>query len=474
MHRANFLLKMFALTVVTLSLSSASFAQTALPPDWNKIDAEALGYFRTYLRFDTTNPPSNTAAAIAYLKGILDKEGIANQTFESKPGMVSLVARIPGPPNVKPLLLMSHADVVPAVGANWTHHPFDADLTDGYVWARGAIDNKAHGIMALMTMLALKRNHVELKRGVEMMVNPDEEAGGENGAEWMVQNHWDAIDPAFAFNEGGDGEPNWLGLKGVTFKIAVSEKRVNWLHITVRGKGGHGSVPKPDNPNLILINAMHRLLENQPPIRITKIFADAMETIAPLEPSPASFQLAHLEQPGVAQQAIAGVLKPYEIQALMRDTISLTMLNSGIKVNVVPTVAEAGLDCRLLPGTDADAFMKKLREQLGPGDFKIDYIQKPDEAPPSPNSGEAWDAIEHVIASDFKGARVIPWMTTGGTDSRFIRAKGVPAYGFVPVILDRKEDVRVHGDDERLSVENLNRGIKGTYDLTMDLCATRR
>jgi acetylornithine deacetylase/succinyl-diaminopimelate desuccinylase-like protein len=324
-----------------------------------------------------------------------------------------------------------------------------------------------------MTVLALKRNHVELRRGVEMMVNPDEEAGGDNGATWMVNNHWDAIDPAFAFNEGGEGAPDWLGIKGTTFLVAVSEKRVNWLHVTVRGKGGHGSVPKPDNPNLILINALHRLLEKQPPIRITKIFADAMDSIAPLEPSPASFQLAHLDQPGVAQAAIAGVLSPYQIQALMRDTISLTMLNAGFKVNVVPTVAEAGLDCRLLPGTDADAFMKRLRDLLGPGDFKIEYIQRPDDAPPSPTSGEAWDAIKRVVASDFKDARVVPWMTTGGTDSRVLRAKGVPAYGFVPVILGEGEVARIHGDDERLSIDNLNRGIKATYDLTIDLCAAR-
>ena len=284
-----------AATIALSALASSSLAQTRAQIDWNKIDSEALDYFRTYLRFDTTNPPSNTAAAIAYLKAILDQEGIATQTFQSKPGMVTLVARIPGPAGVKPLMLMSHADVVPAVGANWTHHPFDADLTGGYVWARGAIDNKAHGIMALMTMLALKRNGVALRRGVEMMVNPDEEAGGENGAAWMVKNHWDAIDPAFAFNEGGDGAPGWLGIKGITFQVAVSEKRVNWLHVSVRGKGGHGSVPKPDNPNLILINALHRLLEKQPPIRITRIFADAMESIAPLEPFPASFELAHLE-----------------------------------------------------------------------------------------------------------------------------------------------------------------------------------
>ena len=144
-----------------------------------------------------------------------------------------------------------------------------------------------------------------------------------------------------------------------------------------------------------------------------------------------------------------------------------------IKVNVVPTIAEAGLDCRLLPGTDADAFMKRLRDLLGPGDFKIEYIQRPDDAPPSPTSGEAWDAIKRVVASDFKDARVVPWMTTGGTDSRVLRAKGVPAYGFVPMILGEGEVSRVHGDDERLSVENLNRGIKATYDLTIDLCAAQ-
>jgi acetylornithine deacetylase/succinyl-diaminopimelate desuccinylase-like protein len=473
-HRLNLAMRFLCTMVALLALAAPSFAQTAPQIDWNKAKPEALDYFRTYLRFDTTNPPSNTAAAMAYLKSILDKEGIATETFESKPGMVTLVARIPGPAGVKPMLLMSHGDVVPAVGANWTHKPFGADVTDGYVWARGAIDNKAHGIMALMTMLAVKRNHVELRRGVEMMVNPDEEAGGENGARWMVKNHWDAIDPAFAFNEGGTGAPDWLGLEGVTFIVAVSEKRVNWLHISVRGKGGHGSVPKPDNPNLILINALHRLLEKQPPIRITTIFADAMKSIAPLEPSPASFQLAHLDQPGVAQAAIAGVLSPHEIQALMRDTISLTMLNAGVKVNVVPTVAEAGLDCRLLPGTDAGAFMRRLRDLLGPGDFTIDYLQRPDEAPPSPASGEAWDAINRVVASDFKDSRVVPWMTTGGTDSRFIRDKGVPAYGFIPVILGEGEMSRFHGDDERLSVENLNRGIKATYDLTIDLCAAQK
>ncbi len=464
----------FALSLLLIFIAVPHCSADGSPPDWTALDAEALDYFRAYMRLDTTNPPGNTAAAIAYLKGILDKEGIATETYESKPGMVTLVARLPGPSGVKPLLLMSHADVVPAVGANWSHPPFGGDLAGGYVFGRGAIDNKSHGIMALMTMLALKRGKLPLRRGVVMMVNPDEEAGGENGAKWMAENHWAAIDPAFAYNEGGTGASDWLGIKGASFLIAVSEKRVMWLHVTVRGAGGHGSVPKPDNPNLILVGGLHRLLEKQPSIRITKIFSDAMRSIAPLEPFPASMQLAHLDLPGIPELAITGVLSPFNVQALMHDTISLTVLSAGSKVNVVPTTAEASLDCRLLPGTDADAFMKRVRELLGDPRFKIEYIQRPDDAPPSPDSGEAWDAIKSVVAADFKGSNVVPWMTTGGTDSRFLRLHGVPSYGFVPVILSQNEILRVHGDDERLSVENLNRGIKATYDLTLNLCAAKQ
>ncbi|HEY6417701.1 MAG TPA: M20/M25/M40 family metallo-hydrolase [Candidatus Binataceae bacterium] len=453
---------------------AAPTAVVPAPLDWNKLDAEALGYFQTYLRFDTTNPPSNTAAAIAYLKGILDREGIAAETYQSNPGMVSLVARLPGPPGVKPLLLMSHADVVPAVAANWSHPPFGANLDGGYVWARGAIDNKAHGIMALMTMLALKRNGVALSRGVEMMVNPDEEAGGEGGAQWMVKNHWDAIDPAFAMNEGGSATPDPFGSKTSRMSVAVAEKRVMWLKLTAHGHSGHGSLPNPDNPNLILIRALNRLLAEQPPMRLTPIMADAMATVAATEDFPVSFELAHLDWPLVLDGAARGPLKPYFLQALLRDTISPTMLTAGNKVNVIPSTAEAGIDCRLLPGTDADAFLARMRSLLADSRISIDFIQRPDIGSPSPAGGEAWDAIKRVVAADFKDTLAVPWMTAGGTDSRFIREKGVPAYGFVPIILNPADLTRVHGVDERLSVDNLNLGIKATYDLTIDLCAAKK
>jgi len=456
---------------VTHTVAEPAPAQVAAQaPDWNKLDAEALSYFQTYLRFDTTNPPDDTSGAIAFLKKILDREGIEAEVFTSKPGMANLVARLPGPPQEKPLLLMSHADVVPAVASDWRHPPFSADLAGGFVWARGAIDNKAHGIMALMTMVALKRQGVRLRRGVEMMVNADEEAGGENGARWMVANHWDAFAPAFAMNEGGEGTPHWLGSRGVTFRVAVSEKRVMWLRLAAHGKAGHGSMPNADNPNLILIQALARLLASPPPFRLTPVFDLAMQTIAPRMEEPAAFELAHLGWPYMLGLAARGPLSSYTVQALMHDTIAPTMLDSGTKVNVIPSIAEAGVDCRLLPDTDAEAFATHLHEVLGPR-VAVQEIQAPDESPTSPTSGEAWDAINQVVAEDFADTSVAPSMTTGGTDSRLLRIKGVPAYGFVPIILPEGEAVRIHGVDERLSIDNLNRGIRSTYDLTMKLCA---
>ncbi len=441
-------------------------------PDWEKLDAEALAHFQTYLRFDTSNPPDNTSAAIAFLKRILDREGIENQTFESKPGMVNLVARIPGPPGTKPLLLMSHADVVPAVARDWKHLPFSGDLADGFVWGRGAIDNKAHGIMALMTMLQIKRQGIKLRRGVEMMVNADEEAGGGNGAGWMIANHYDAIDPAFAINEGGDGTPNWLGSRGVEFRIAVCEKRVMWLRLTAHGKAGHGSMPNPDNPNLILIQAMARMLAEPPPFRLTPVFDESMRVLAPRMDFPASFELAHLAWPFMMRIAARGPLSLYTVQAQMRDTIAPTMLSAGQKVNVIPSLAEAGIDCRLLPDTNAQEFLSGIRSALGPR-VSIDFLQRPDPSPVSSTGNEAFKAIRDVVAEDFADAVAIPSLTAGGTDSRFLRAKGVPAYGFIPIILPQSEAVRVHGVDERLSTGNLYRGIRATYDLTMKLCAAR-
>jgi acetylornithine deacetylase/succinyl-diaminopimelate desuccinylase-like protein len=440
--------------------------------DWEGIDAAAGEYFRGYLRFDTSNPPGNDAAAISYLTKILDMDEIPYQTFTAAPGKVNLVARLPGPAGVKPLLMMSHADVVPVTAADWSHAPFRGEVADGYIWGRGAIDNKAHGIMAIMTLIALKRGNVALRRGVELMVNADEEIGGEMGAKWMVNNHWDAIDPAFAVNEGGSGTPDWLGSKGITFRVAVAEKSVLWMRLIAHGKAGHGSEPNPDNPNLILINALHRILDYRQPLQLTPVMDRAFTDIAPRMPFPASFELAHLNFPFMLRVASHGPLADYPVQALLRNTIAPTMLNSGIKANVIPETAEATLDCRLLPHADLNLFLGTIRGLIGDPRVSIEFIQKPEGSDwVSPTEGPAWDAINAVVREDFPGALVVPSMMAAGTDSRFLRHKKVPTYGFVPIVLDHDEHRRIHGVDERLSIKNLFAGIKATYDLAFKLCA---
>ncbi len=461
-----------ALPTHETSASSSKAAASSNEPDWRAIDAEALEYFRRYVQFDTTDPPGNTAAAVAYLKAQLDHEGIETETFESKPGLVTLVARIPGAVTERPLLFLSHADVVPAAAAEWTHPPFSADLADGYVWGRGTIDNKAHGIMALMTMIALKRQGIRLHRGVEMMVTPDEEAGGEWGTHWMVNNHFESIDPAFAINEGGNGGIDPFGSHRAGFGIAVTEKAPLWLHLIAKGTSGHASLPNPDNPNQLLVGALSRLMAMAAarPARLEPIVARSFLRDGPSEPFPASFELTHLNWPYMLDIAARGPLSAPSMQASLRDTISLTIISAGNKVNVIPSHAEADVDCRLLPDTDPNKFIREVKAALGPR-IQVEVRLKPIKAKPSPASGELWDAIAKVISTDFEGTGFAPSMTTAVTDSRFLRARGVPTYGFVPLVLKDNDAGGIHGVDERLSLENFNRGLHATYDLTMEVCA---
>ena len=454
----------------SLSTKPALFSHSE--PDWRALDAEALQYFRRYVQFNTTNPPSNTAAAIAYLKSLLDHEGIEAETFESKPGMVTLVARIPGDVSLRPLLFMSHADVVPADADEWSHPPFSADVADGYVWGRGTIDNKAHGIMALMTMIALKRQGVRLHRGVELMVNPDEEAGGEWGAQWMVEHHFESIDPAFAVNEGGGGGVDPFGARTASFGIAVTEKMPLWLHLTARGTSGHASVPNPDNPNQILIAGLSRVMAmaSARPARLEPLVASDLFESGSREPFPISFELTHLNWPFMLDIASRGPLAAPSMQAAFRDTVSITIISAGNKVNVIPSSAEADLDCRLLPDTDPSDFIREIRAAVGPR-VEVEARLSPIAAKPSPASGELWNAIGKVIDADFEGLDYAPSMTTAVTDSRFLRARGVPTYGFIPIVMKGRDGAGIHGVDERLSLENFNRGLRATYDLTMEVCA---
>jgi acetylornithine deacetylase/succinyl-diaminopimelate desuccinylase-like protein len=221
------------------------------------------------------------------------------------------------------------------------------------------------------------------------------------------------------------------------------------------------------------LRALGRLFAEPPPVELTPVFVEAMKRIAPRLGFPDSFLLRRIDWPFMADLAMRGPLEAYTVQALMRNTISLTMLQSGFKVNVIPAAAEASIDVRLLPGVDTAKYLERLKEKLGDARIAVEILQQPDDAPPSPTTGEAFDAIRKVVAENFSDAIVIPWMTAGGTDSRFLRARGVPAYGLLPIVQPPGESTRIHGVDERISIENLNRGVRTTYRLAAELCAAR-
>jgi acetylornithine deacetylase/succinyl-diaminopimelate desuccinylase-like protein len=187
---------------------------------------------------------------------------------------------------------------------------------------------------------------------------------------------------------------------------------------------------------------------------------------------PVSFELTHLNWPYMLDIASRGPLSAPSLQASFRDTISITIIAAGNKVNVIPSSAEADVDCRLLPDTNTAAFIREVKAALGPR-IEVEARLKPIAAKPSPASGELWSAITKVIATDFKGMGFAPTMTTAVTDSRFLRARGIPTYGFVPMVLKDNDAEGIHGVDERLSIENFNRGLRATYHLTMEVCADR-
>jgi acetylornithine deacetylase/succinyl-diaminopimelate desuccinylase-like protein len=448
--------------VVAAVLPVAAAAETI---DWNAVTREATGYLQEYVRLDTSNPPGDVSDAIAYLQRILSDAGVATQVFESAPGKRSLLARLPGGEAGKPILLLSHADVVPASAAQWKVPPFSGALQDGVVWGRGTLDDKGHGIAQLMTMLLLQRQHTPLRRGVSMLVTADEEIGGELGAKWMVEQHWDQLDPWLVINEGGSGIRGMLANDTPAFLVAVAEKQVLWLELTAAGEAGHGSQPTENNANDTLVRALNRVLDSPRPYRVGPVTAEMFRQLAPGLSFPASFITARLDSPLFFSLAKGRLLQNRQTRAMLHDTVSLTMLNAGYKANVIPSQATATIDCRLLPETQQSEFIEWLAARLDERRIAVRALQSSVPAPPSDFNGLFFDTVRAVMRDLRPDGLVAPVLTIGGTDSRFFRARGVNAYGFAPVILTTDDVNTLHGVDEHVSVDNVRFGVEATYRL---------
>lgn len=435
--------------------------------DWDSLGQEAAQLLSQYIQIDTTNPPGNEEKAAAFIGDTLKKNGIAFQMLESEPGRANLYARLKGDGSRRPIILLSHSDVVPADRAFWSVDPFGGVIKDGYIWGRGALDMKNMGIAELVAFLAFHRSGFPLKRDLILVNTADEEAGGRAGAGWLVQHHPDLFrDAEFLINESGKGR---VENGAVVFAVDTTEKTPCWLRLTAVGEPGHGSRPKLNSSVNRLLRALNRVLDYTPPLKLTPPVEQYFKGIATLQKGQRRVQFADIRKALNKPEFLAELSQNSQYSAMLRNTISVTMLHGSTKINIIPQTAEAELDCRLLPGEDPEAFVTELRRVIDDDTIQIETILTFGNGD-SPFVSTFVDAVRAVVTRHHPGADLVPNVLSGFTDSHFFRELGVHCYGFMPFLLP-DEDLRgIHGNDERISVENMRRGPEILYEILELLC----
>jgi acetylornithine deacetylase/succinyl-diaminopimelate desuccinylase-like protein len=431
-----------AVVPLTIALTAGASARSQ-DAYWTGVQAEGTRILQQYVRIDTSIPPGTVTKAADLLQGILEQEGIPVTRYESGPGRSIVLARLKGTGAGKAILLLHHMDVVPADPARWARDPFGGEIADGRLWGRGAMDMKGIGVVHLMAFLTLKRQNVPLSRDVIFMAVPDEEIGGDLGNRWMIENHHAELDPAFVLDEGGFGSGDLFAAGKRVYGISVAEKKILWLTLRAEGVAGHGSQPHDQNPNDRLVRAIARLLA---------------------EPLPTS----DFEVLRVMRERVGTFARNKFTNAIQHSTISLTTMSAGVgdppKINVIPSVAEATLDCRVLPGTSRDEWLAEIRRRLGDPDITIEVSYESEDPVVTPVDTPLYRALEAAVLRDDPGAIVTPILIPYGTDSNAYRPRGVMAYGFVPALLPADALASMHGDAEFFPIDQLGRAARILFE----------
>ncbi len=438
----------------------------------DSIREQVTAILQDLIRFDTTNPPGNEMPCIEYIAAILRRDGIEPIVLESAPNRGNLIARLKGDGSLPPLLLMGHVDVVPAEADKWERPPFSGDLVDGIVWGRGATDMKQMVAMELTTLLLLKRENVRLKRDVILMANADEEVGGRLGAGWMASQHPDLIRAEYAINEGG---PTSIVVDGKVFYVcSTAEKGSARFTLRARGQPGHASQPHKNNAILPLSKAVAKLIENPLPLRVTKSARAQIEAMARAVNDGPRANLLGLLDAATFDRSLAALPLPEphkrRINAALRNTAVPTILKAGTKINVIPAEAECQVDCRILPGTTLELLEQELRAVIGNAvEIEFNTVFPALEADPE---SPLFEIISKVIEEQEKGVTLVPGLITGGTDAKRITPLGTRVLGFVPMRYEGPSmSGLAHAHNERVSVANLEFGVRVLYGVVERFCS---
>jgi len=348
-------------------------------------------------------------------------------------------------------------DVVPATRSQWSTDPLAPVVKDGFLYGRGTLDTKSLGILHLQAFLALRASGKPLRRDVVFMATADEEAGGHLGAGWLTKQRPELFEGVgFLLNEGASGS---LSGDRVSFGVEVAQKVPVWLRLVARDTPGHGSVPRTTSAPGRLVAALQRIQEQPFAPRVVPavraMFASLAQTAEPEWRDALADVDGALREPGFPARLQAA--KPHW-HALLRNTCSITMLSGSDKINVVPPEARAEIDCRVLPDQDVDAFVGEIRERVADDGIAIEKILAFTAAASGADT-ELFRTIEGVTRAHHPEAVVVPSVAAGFTDSHFFRDLGITSYGYMPVVLPEGDHARIHGNDERIDVQELAKGV---------------
>ncbi len=413
-------------------------------------------YLTDLIRIDTSNPPGNETGVAHYLESVARREGIVYELLGSDPARLNFIARITGSSSARPLLLMAHSDVVPADAAEWKSPPFAAETRAGYIYGRGALDDKSLLASELAVLVELKRRGRPPARDVILLAEADEESGS-SGVQWLIENAWPKIDAEFALNEGGFVMELSSGKR--VYHVETTEKIPTPVLLRARGTPGHASLPRLYNPIVRVARATVKLADSDQPVRLNPTTRRYLYELSRLEEFAwLAPRLPELERPQTAESA-AKVIRENdaELDAQLRTTLSPTITRAGSALNVVPGMAEVQVDVRMLPNETREEVLARMRRIVN--DDSVEVVPLPGHdmpaTQPSPLSTRLYQAMETILRQTGSNVLVLPYMERGATDGSFLRAKGMPVYG-LPLFM--RGEGGAHGADERISVANLEAG----------------
>jgi acetylornithine deacetylase/succinyl-diaminopimelate desuccinylase-like protein len=422
------------------------------------------------IRVHTVNPPGNEIALARLLDGVLADAGIETRLLEPAPGRAALVARLRGSGAAAPILLLAHMDVVGVEATGWSVDPFGGVVRDGYLYGRGAIDDKGMLAVNLQTLLLLKRHIVDrggtLSRDVIFVATSDEETGGQWGIDWLVRNHPELIRAEYAINEGG--RIRIVNGRRLYAAVQCAEKVPHVLRVTAHGTGGHAAVPRADNSVVRLGRALAAIGDHREAVRVlptTRLFFGGL---AAIWPQPAMRRAMADVASGTSrriQRGAAALARVPVFDAVLRNGVSPTMLHGGVRANVIPAEVSATVNVRTLPGQSVEAVARRLRRAVADRNVTIEVTHEGKDAPVSDHRSPMFVAIAETITGLDRRTAVVPYLSTGATDSAWLRRTGVKAYGLLPFPLAQGDEERMHAHDERVPLDSLTYGLRLVYGI---------